>query len=224
MSSFKQRKLPLQLQYKAPKPVNYPKNSNSFIISTDSDESNAGIFQYDIDNNTVKLLQKYDDTNDKYKFVAHGLFIDYTNHKLCMFGGGDSISNNEECLFLDLKTTKMTSHLNMFDYYVGGYPNCVNMYNDEQIYIFAPEEPMHMIFDTQQQSVLKIDASTDTTYCKLLYIPSTSQLMILGQDGSKDIWKCHVEPNSKQTKYNWQMDSKLKMSYAASDETAHDLL
>eukprot|EP01084_Bolivina_argentea_P023391 43625_1 len=218
---FNQRKLSLQFQYHVPKPLIYPKNGNSIIISTDSDEKYPGIYKYDLDNNTFKLLHTYDD-DQFYRAEEHGQFIDYTNHQLCIFGGTVTAS-----LFLDLITKTIRCNLNTFDDYLGGFTSAINIPStNEQIYIFAPSENNHIIFDCKQQTELEIDVnlSTDLTYGKLLYIESTSELMILGQDKRKDIWKCHIEQKSNQTKYDWKIDNKLKMPHAVIDERDHDVL
>ena len=62
-----------------PKPLHYPLESNRVIISTDKDESDAGIYSYDIDANKMQLLREYD---GEIHFEDHTQFIDYNNNVL----------------------------------------------------------------------------------------------------------------------------------------------
>eukprot|EP01083_Nonionella_stella_P138819 422523_1 len=83
---FKQlSKLPLKFDEYIPKPLVYPKHSNTIIISTGGDEFNpaAGVFKYNFDNNNCEKLQTYVD----FEPECHGQFIDYNNDTLHILSG-----------------------------------------------------------------------------------------------------------------------------------------
>eukprot|EP01084_Bolivina_argentea_P223796 378584_1 len=99
--SFKQLQvLPLECDGYHPKPLYYPHDSNTVIISTDSRENNPGIFKYNINTNKLELIHKY----DKCQTMHHGHFIDYKNEILYIFGGSYNTFNA-----FNLKTNTMTN-------------------------------------------------------------------------------------------------------------------
>ena len=79
--------LPIQLPDHHPKPLYYPPNSNSVIISAVDDQDKAGVYKYGIDTNEIQLLQESEEN-----LICHGQFIDYMNDKLYLFGGDDVFS------------------------------------------------------------------------------------------------------------------------------------
>ena len=56
-----------------PKPLNHPSNPNKIIITTDYEDKNSGIFEYDLISNEFKRIHKYD--LNKCKPEKHGHFI-----------------------------------------------------------------------------------------------------------------------------------------------------
>eukprot|EP01084_Bolivina_argentea_P037793 69890_1 len=75
-------KLPLKcnqyIHHTVPKPLFYPKNSNSVIISTNFNDTNPGVFKYNLDNNNLEPLLKYGN-NTPHNCAQ---FIDYNNDTL----------------------------------------------------------------------------------------------------------------------------------------------
>eukprot|EP01084_Bolivina_argentea_P043362 79899_1 len=85
---------------KYPKPLFYPLNSNSIIISTMSGDDKEGIFTYNINTNKLKLLCEYNFDRDEIEYHQH--FIDYNNDILYIFDRWRTIKA------FNLKTNKMT--------------------------------------------------------------------------------------------------------------------
>ena len=56
-----------------PKPLNHPFNPNKIIITTDFEDRNPGIFEYDLISNESKCIYKYD--LNKFTPEEHGHFI-----------------------------------------------------------------------------------------------------------------------------------------------------
>eukprot|EP01084_Bolivina_argentea_P298297 514025_1 len=81
----KLQSLPCICGQSIPKPLIYPKHSNSVIISIsylENIQNNAGIFKYNLIKNTMEFLYKYDDT---IRCREHGQFI--VRDSLFVFGG-----------------------------------------------------------------------------------------------------------------------------------------
>ena len=77
--------LPLKVMHCwMPRPVFHPIDPNCIIFSTDTEETNGGIYQYHLKNNEITCLAKYNEIegieDDYLKY--HIQFIDSKNNKL----------------------------------------------------------------------------------------------------------------------------------------------
>eukprot|EP01084_Bolivina_argentea_P046966 86511_1 len=94
--AFKQlQNLPLRFDDYMPKPSFYPKDSNSIIISTNDEDTNPGVFKYNIDNNNLEKLVEYVEIQPAF----HGQFIDYNNNTLHILSEWENTH-----ITIDLKT------------------------------------------------------------------------------------------------------------------------
>eukprot|EP01084_Bolivina_argentea_P040921 75519_1 len=107
-------KLPLQFDYYMPKPLFYPKHSNTIIISTGGSDINPGVFKYNLDNNNCEILQTCVDLQPD----THGHFIDYNNNTLHILDGYDLH------ITMDLETKIIN---NKHAFVCTTYPKCVQI-------------------------------------------------------------------------------------------------
>ena len=198
-----------RFNFETHRPVKYPQNSNSIIISTDKDESNAGIYTFDIDKNEMKLLRQF--SSQWLMKRDHGQFIDYIHNDLYLFGG----DGWQFCKFnFDEKTIIYGSDNHNYNEdiaEIGDYPKTAQI--SESI-IYGARGNIHFIFDAKNQRFREIDVHKQINiasyYRKLTYIPCTKQLIIAGGDRSDNIYICNIDTNEYQYDYKWHK-SRLKM-------------
>eukprot|EP01084_Bolivina_argentea_P040924 75522_1 len=112
---FKQlQNLPIKCNCPMPRPLFYPKHSNTIILSTDTNQDNPGVFKYNIDNNNCETLQTYVDFHPE----DHGQFIDYNNNTLHILDGYDLH------ITMDLETKIIN---NKHAFVCTTYPKCVQI-------------------------------------------------------------------------------------------------
>eukprot|EP01084_Bolivina_argentea_P234928 395468_1 len=180
-----------------PKPLIYPENSNSIILSTSFHDDNSGIFTYNLITNTIELLCKYDDTiecND------HGQFID--GDSLFIFGG-----DNHSFVVFDLKTNSnitqnyVNNIIHDIDHSGTGHdPNCVSISSDKINEIHILLNHAHIIYDCNAKTLTKINIDSfkkeQMDYTKLIYNEWSEQLIILGSDKNDCILTCKINTKS----------------------------
>ena len=87
-SQFCKLDLPIyRLIHPTPTPIQYPRASDTFIVTVNSDEDNPGIYKYNLKNNKVELLAKYPSEINVSPY--HGHFIDFKHNVLYMYAGED---------------------------------------------------------------------------------------------------------------------------------------
>eukprot|EP01084_Bolivina_argentea_P202927 346627_1 len=196
-------KLPLQCDLHIAKPIFYPKNSNSILISTSYDDTNPGVFKYNIDNNSLEMLFKYD--NIWYYPETPEQCIDYNNNTLHIID-----SKNGSHITIDLKTKTIKTN-NKF--YCGAHPQTVQVSSikGDEIHIISDSIEDHFKFDRKENSFTSVnptnDKFNDVFNAKLLHIKSTNQLMILGGDQDENIYYCNINKQS----YEWKLMNNIKM-------------
>eukprot|EP01084_Bolivina_argentea_P234927 395467_1 len=198
-----------------PKPLIYPENSNSIIISTSSHDVNAGIFKYDLITNTMENLCKYDDS---IGCIAHGQFIDCDF--LFIFGG-----ENDLFFVFDLKinsniTQKYVDNVLHDIHNCGVDPNSVRISSNKmnKIHILTQD---HIIYDSNFKTLTKIDTNIldkeEILFPKVIYNEWSEQLIILGSDDNDCILTCKINTKSNENEYKWEVNKKIKMPYIAGD-------
>eukprot|EP01084_Bolivina_argentea_P148676 259894_1 len=214
LNTFQQlQELPMQFNYYMPKPLMYPEDSNCLIISSDSEEATAGIFKYNLTNNAIHSLHKYDNS---ITADLHGHFID--GDLLCVFGG-----KSDSFLIYDLNTNtnitnKYINHCIFALKTADACPkteathNCINIFQCEG---------SHIKYDCDKQKLIylsKDNVKLQVTYPKLTYVSALQQLKILGSDDSDAILTYNSD------KQCWQMNEKIKMPYVVTNDISYDVL
>ncbi len=217
----KLQQIPQHLPPYTPKPIFHPTDQKCVIMSSNANEyTQSGIFKHNLENNESKLLVTYDAIGEEME--AHAQFIDTKNNKLYICGDGSFITynlNNNEAKLGDINDNYNGELAN-----VGGFAKAVHIRSPEidEIHILGTYQ--HCKLNCNQQTITAI-CSNDYIYCaKLSYNPISKQLMILGGDESDRIWTCHIDGKSNQTKYEWTLNNKLKMSHCITDERDYDVL
>eukprot|EP01084_Bolivina_argentea_P264441 447943_1 len=167
---FKQSsKLPLKCVLYIPKPLFYPKHSNTIIISTESEDTNPGVFKYNIDDNNLQKLQTYGDSIGYNE--CHQQFIDYNNNILHI------LSTHGPHITMDLKTKTMDNP-NRFWGCDAGLPKCVEISSmkGDDIHIVSNFQN-HFKFDCKGNDFIRVNSANDklNKICdpKLLYVEAT---------------------------------------------------
>eukprot|EP01084_Bolivina_argentea_P265110 449250_1 len=149
-------KLPLQFDEYIPKPLVYPKHSNIIIISTVSNDTNAGIFKYNLDNNNCEKLQTYVD----FEPECHGQFIDYNNDTLHILSAWQG---SEGTRTIDLKTNTINNK-DKLNIKCGYFPKAVEISSikGDEIHIVSDDQH-HFKFDCNDKIVtnINIDSKED---------------------------------------------------------------
>eukprot|EP01084_Bolivina_argentea_P265111 449252_1 len=144
--------LPLKFDEYIPKPLVYPENSNTIIISTGINDINPGIFKYNLDNNNCEKLHEYVDVEPN----THGQLIDYNNDTLHILTVRDELR-----VTMDLKTKIIN---NKHEFNCGHRPQCVGISSikGDEIHIVS-DFKHHFKFDCPDKIVtnINIDSKED---------------------------------------------------------------
>eukprot|EP01084_Bolivina_argentea_P265113 449260_1 len=209
-------KLPLQFVPYMPKPLFYPKHSNTIIISTETEDTNPGIFKYNMDNNNLEKLQTYGDLIGYTE--CHQQFVDYNNNILHILPG------NGEHITMDLKTKTMDNEAETFWGCNVDLPKCVEISSmkEDDIHIVINFEN-HFKFDCKSDDFIRVNSANDklNQICdpKLLYVEAKEQIMILGGRGNDNIYCCNINKP-----YEWKLINNIKMPHILESETFYDVL
>eukprot|EP01084_Bolivina_argentea_P313062 542103_1 len=214
--------LPKLFKYDLPTLLCYPRNSNWVIISTDCDETDAGIYKYNMITNKLELLQNYDGINNPPDF--HGQFIN--RNVLCIFGGSHCSLITYDLLNSTITTNK--TNISLCDIQnLDECPKCVNIFSNKTNHIHILHQCNHFIYDCNINKEVKVEIDCNILktfkikFPKLLYSESTQQLMILGADDSDRIFTCDIEENQ-QSEYKWILNEKIKMPRMIEDERGYN--
>eukprot|EP01084_Bolivina_argentea_P090668 163332_1 len=142
-------KLPLRMNCICymPKPLFYPKDSNSIITSTAGYDTNAGVvFKYNIDNNNLEMLLKFVDIEAE----DHQQFIDYSDDTLHI------LEEINEHITINLKTKT----INRNKIYCGNWPKSVQVSSTkgDEIHIFS-DFKHHFKFDCNDKDFISVNST-----------------------------------------------------------------
>ena len=209
------QQLPLSLHFSYPPSQPWHSSQNTIIVSSDYNDTNPGIFKYNITTNKSELLTSYKDAMDA---EFHGQFIDQDDI-LYIFGG-----DTRCCFTIDLRTKQIKKQ----DYHAlaacGTDPRSVSASTINEIYILAKSD--HFKFDCNQGIVETIsddehDLIPDFDCPKVAFIPFKKQLMVLGGDCQDNIYTLNVDKHSDQSK--WTLKEATKMPHCV-EEREFDII
>eukprot|EP01084_Bolivina_argentea_P028965 53798_1 len=200
--------LPLKCEFYQAKPSFY--HSNLLIISTDYGETNPGIFEYNLDNNNLEMLQKYEDIEPE----DYGQFIDYESDTLHII----STRHNLHAI-MDLKT----KIINKQEFYGNEYAKAIHISAKKHEIHVVSDDMVHLEFDCEGQDFIRLNSKNDKLkdelMCiKLLYIETNEQIMILGADVDDNIYYYDIEEANQ-----WKLMNNIKMPHIV-DSRDYDVL
>ena len=211
--------------WEIPRPVLHPIEPNCIILSTETMETNGGIYKYNLENNETICLAKYNEIkairNDYLK--SHTQFIDSKNNKLYICGGEGAAFMTYE---INTGIIKVGENNDDYNYDLA---NCyssakvVHIVSSTRNEIHILEWDKHWKFDCIQQkfTMKNVSSQCDPEDLRLSYNPLRKQLMILGEDDySDEIWTSDIKT------CEWKLNTELKMPHDVGelDEIYYEVL
>ena len=200
-------------------------NKSYLILSTDSRETNNGIFQYDI---KLDIISKLADYPPEFHVTNHGNAI--VNDMLYIFCGAyrvfailnlKTLEWNIKCKnqFMSLVHHSRLDQINTLSY------NILEMLQPKSVYIPHPINELHifgnahlrsyhMKYDEEQQTFIElsgVNGNSMLMYSHLIYVEQQQRMYIIGgeipkwgqQVAANEIWYCSL--NGDNDDYKWKL-------------------
>eukprot|EP01084_Bolivina_argentea_P035130 65159_1 len=176
--------------------------TNSCVISfEDDDRCEFGIYKYNLVLNEIKEIDYFvPDVHVDSPVWERAQFVDTQNHILYIFS-----SFLQQTFYKLNLNTKITTKYSLPSHPLFNFETnwIVTAYIPEVNQIHMTGHHHYVIYNMKDQSFIENDAALIQKWPKLLYIPFTKQLTIVGSNQQPYIYSCYMDEHK--CKFDWKL-------------------